>query len=150
MGKTGIVGLAKIVADTTQGKVHFCKAVGGGFLFLTVDVDAVDIALLGLDKGGTLDEHTAGAAAGVYKDAVFDTSPVAGKVYKNSENRRKQGVFWVFSPYLLVFNLSHQCTAEVCLVLASGLLRGRLREKLKSISRRLQSNHYSSTWSGYT
>ena len=93
MGKTGIVGLAKIVADTTQGKVHFCKAVGGGFLFLTVDVDAVDIALLGLDKGGTLDEHTAGAAAGVYKDAVFDTSPVAGKVYKNSENRRKQGVF---------------------------------------------------------
>lgn len=50
MGKTGIVGLAKIVADTTQGKVHFCKAVGGGFLFLTVDVDAVDTALLGLDK----------------------------------------------------------------------------------------------------
>lgn len=96
MGKTGIVGLAKIVADTTQGKVHFCKAVGGGFLFLTVDVDAVDIALLGLDKGGTLDEHTAGAAAGVYKDAVFDTSPVAGKVYKNSENRRKQGVSYGF------------------------------------------------------
>ena len=96
MGKTGIVGLAKIVADTTQGKVHFCKAVGGGFLFLTVDVDAVDTALLGLDKGGTLDEHTAGAAAGVYKDAFFDTSPVAGKVYKNSENRRKQGVFCGF------------------------------------------------------
>lgn len=42
------------------------------------------------------DEHTAGAAAGVYKDAVFDTSPVAGKVYKNSENRRKQGVFCGF------------------------------------------------------
>ena len=96
MGKTGIVGLAKIVADTTQGKVHFCKAVGGSFLFLTVDIDAVDTALLGLDKGGTLDEHTAGAAAGVYKDAVFDTSPVAGKVYKNSENRRKQGVFCGF------------------------------------------------------
>ena len=28
----------------------------------------------------------------VYKDVIFDTSPVAGKVYKNSENRRKQGV----------------------------------------------------------
>lgn len=27
-----------------------------------------------------------------YKDVIFDTSPVAGKVYKNSENRRKQGV----------------------------------------------------------
>lgn len=29
---------------------------------------------------------------GIYKDVIFDTSPVAGKVYKNSENRRKQGV----------------------------------------------------------
>ena len=28
----------------------------------------------------------------IYKDVIFDTSPVAGKVYKNSENRRKQGV----------------------------------------------------------
>ena len=32
------------------------------------------------------------SAGGVYKDVIFDTSPVAGKVYKNSENRRKQGV----------------------------------------------------------
>ena len=29
---------------------------------------------------------------GFYKDVIFDTSPVAGKVYKNSENRMKQGV----------------------------------------------------------
>ena len=28
----------------------------------------------------------------IYQDVIFDTSPVAGKVYKNSENRRKQGV----------------------------------------------------------
>ena len=28
----------------------------------------------------------------IYKDVIFDTGPVAGKVYKNSENRRKQGV----------------------------------------------------------
>lgn len=28
----------------------------------------------------------------VYKDVIFDTSSVAEKVYKNSENRRKQGV----------------------------------------------------------
>ena len=37
-------------------------------------------------------EEVAGPAGGVYKDVIFDTSPVAGKVYKNSENRRKQGV----------------------------------------------------------
>ena len=38
------------------------------------------------------DHKSKGAASGVYQDAMFDTSPVAGKVYKNSENRRKQGV----------------------------------------------------------
>lgn len=32
------------------------------------------------------------SACRIYKDVIFDTSPVAGKVYKNSENRRKQGV----------------------------------------------------------
>lgn len=32
------------------------------------------------------------AEKAVYKDVIFDTSPVAGNVYKNSENRRKQGV----------------------------------------------------------
>ena len=36
--------------------------------------------------------NSAHAAARFYKDVIFDTSPVAGKVYKNSENRRKQGV----------------------------------------------------------
>lgn len=34
----------------------------------------------------------AAMASGFYKDVIFDTGPVAGKVYKNSENRRKQGV----------------------------------------------------------
>lgn len=28
----------------------------------------------------------------IYKDVIFDTKQAAGKVYKNSENRRKQGV----------------------------------------------------------
>lgn len=32
------------------------------------------------------------AIQGIYKDVIFDTSPVAGKGYINSENRRKQGV----------------------------------------------------------
>lgn len=39
-----------------------------------------------------LDGNGAAAAKRVYKDVIFDTSPVVGKVYKNSENRRKQGV----------------------------------------------------------
>ena len=39
-----------------------------------------------------MDREITCAAGGVYKDVIFDTSPVAGKVYKNSENRRKQGV----------------------------------------------------------
>lgn len=32
------------------------------------------------------------SACRIYKDVIFDTSPVAENVYKNSENRRKQGV----------------------------------------------------------
>lgn len=39
-----------------------------------------------------VDEVVAGIIRRVYNDVIFDTSPVAGKVYKNSENRRKQGV----------------------------------------------------------
>ena len=39
-----------------------------------------------------IDEVIAGVVGRVYKDVIFDTSPVARKVYKNSENRRKQGV----------------------------------------------------------
>ncbi len=37
-------------------------------------------------------DHYRRLVSGVYKDVIFDTGPVAGKVYKNSENRRKQGV----------------------------------------------------------
>lgn len=40
---------------------------------------------------------------------------------------------FIIEPYLSVFNLPRQSTAEVCLMLMSGLLRGRLREKLKSM-----------------
>ena len=36
--------------------------------------------------------YSTAAEKAVYKDVIFDTSPVAGNVYKNSENRRKQGV----------------------------------------------------------
>ena len=33
---------------------------------------------------------------GVYKDIIFDTKPIARKVYKNSENRTFLAVFAVF------------------------------------------------------
>jgi len=80
------------MADAAQGQVHLRQTVGCSFLFLTVDIDSPDIAALFPDKIGTLDKHTARAAAGVYQDVIFNTKPIAGKVYKNSENRRKQGV----------------------------------------------------------
>lgn len=38
------------------------------------------------------DEIPFDTASRIYKDIIFDTSPVAGKVYKNSKNRRKQVV----------------------------------------------------------
>ena len=37
-------------------------------------------------------QEAAVVLARVYKDVILDTGPVSGKVYKNSENRRKQGV----------------------------------------------------------
>ena len=66
----GFALAAKIVADSTQSKVHLCQPVGCGFLFLTVNIDAADIALLCPDQIGTLDKHTAGAAAGIVQSPV--------------------------------------------------------------------------------
>ena len=42
------------------------------------------------DKIG--DENIIRIARVFYQDVIFNTKPIAGKVYKNSENRRKQGV----------------------------------------------------------
>lgn len=58
------------MADAAQGKIHLRQAVGRGFLFLSVDIDPADIAVLFPDKIGTLNEHTAGTAARVIKRAV--------------------------------------------------------------------------------
>ena len=66
----GIAAIAKVVADAAQGKVHFRKAVGSSFLFLTVYINAVDIPLLRFYQCGALDKHTAGTAAGVIQGAV--------------------------------------------------------------------------------
>ena len=45
-----------------------------------------------LSKVILVNKVIAGVVRRIYKDVIFDTGPVAGKVYKNSENRRKQGV----------------------------------------------------------
>lgn len=45
-----------------------------------------------IDAVSNVSENIIHICGWVYKDVIFDTSPVAGKVYKNSENRRKQGV----------------------------------------------------------
>ena len=70
MGKGRVCFTAKMMADAAQGKVHLCKAIGGGLFFLTVYIDAADIALFRLDKVSTLNKHTTGAAAGVVQGAV--------------------------------------------------------------------------------
>ena len=68
--KSGVAFFAEIMADAAQGQVHLRQTVGCSFLFLTVDIDSPDIAALFPDKIGTLDKHTARAAAGVIKCAV--------------------------------------------------------------------------------
>ena len=51
-----------------------------------------DYALNKMAPDAIVYKDAAGEVTRLYKDVIFDTSPVAGKVYKNSENRRKQGV----------------------------------------------------------
>lgn len=66
----GVVRVPQVVADAPEGQIHLRQAVGGGFFFLAVYVDAVDVALLGFHQRGALDEHAAAAAAGVVEGAV--------------------------------------------------------------------------------
>ena len=63
--KRGIGFAAKMMANAAQGKVHLGKAIGCRFLFLTVNIDSTNITNLGFNKIGALNEHAAGAAAGV-------------------------------------------------------------------------------------
>ena len=66
VGEGGIVGLAQIVADAAQGQIHLRQPIGGGILFLTIDVDPADIAHLLRNEFSALDEHAAGTAARIY------------------------------------------------------------------------------------
>ena len=54
------------------------------FDFRVIDVIVIDPALV------------AGVVGRIYKDIIFDTKPIARKVYKNSENRTFLAVFAVF------------------------------------------------------
>lgn len=68
--KGGFTLTAKMVTDATQGQIHLCQTICGGILLLAVHIDAADISLLGPNQIGTLDEHAAGAAAGVVQRSV--------------------------------------------------------------------------------
>ena len=78
-----------VKADVVEEHVDTAQVVGGDIDLLAVEAVADSVTAQHLHS---LQQQRAGAAGGVYKDVIFDTSPVAGKVYKNSENRRKQGV----------------------------------------------------------
>ena len=58
----------------------------------TLNVVGMEIITDSKDSDIFQDEMPFDTASRIYKDIIFDTSPVAGKMYKNSENRRKQGV----------------------------------------------------------
>ena len=78
-----------VVVNIMQEHVDAAEVVGR-------DIDLLPIKTLpdvaGAENFRRLQKQRTGTAGRIYKDVIFDTSPVAGKVYKNSENRRKQGV----------------------------------------------------------
>lgn len=79
-----------LTAQPVDSYIHEAEAGDVLHLFLPVEGHGlVRLAALRIDKVARLDKHAARTTSGVYKNVIFDTSPVAGKVYKNSENRRK-------------------------------------------------------------
>ena len=72
-----------------QEHIDAAQVVGRDVDFLTVEAVADCILAEHLFR---FQQQRTRTARRIYKDVIFDTSPVAGKVYKNSENRRKQGV----------------------------------------------------------
>lgn len=89
------------IPDVVQIQIHQAQLEGRRHQFISVEslvfekflLLPVERIILRIGKKCLRREEKAPAsAAGIYKDVIFDTSPVAGKVYKNSENRRKQGV----------------------------------------------------------
>lgn len=68
-----------VKADVVEEHVDTAQVVGGDIDLLAVEAVADSVTAQHLHS---LQQQRAGAAGGVYKDVIFDTSPVAGKVYK--------------------------------------------------------------------
>ena len=73
--KKGIRIIASEVRfDTTDGKIHLRHLPCSGVRVLSKHRNVVDVTAVVFNEFRTLDEHAARAAAGVDKDAVFDTN----------------------------------------------------------------------------
>ena len=68
------VEFAEVGIDAADSKVHLRHFPCGGVEFLTVNGNVIDASAVLLDELSGLDEHTARAAAGIYKNANFDTN----------------------------------------------------------------------------
>ena len=67
---------AEVGFDATYGKVHLCHLPCGGVGVLSEHGNVVDVTAVVFNELRALDEHTAGAAAGIYQDVIFDTKPI--------------------------------------------------------------------------
>ena len=70
IGEGGVAFRSEVVADAAQGQVHLCQPVGGCLLFLSIHIDAADVAPPGFHQLRALYEHAARAAARVVEGAV--------------------------------------------------------------------------------
>ena len=61
---------AKVGFDTTDGKIHLCHLPCGGVGVLSKHRNVVDVTAVVFNKLRTLDEHTAGATAGIVYAAI--------------------------------------------------------------------------------
>lgn len=87
--------------DCRLNKIALTGLSGGGVMEMTIHNAAITMPLEIIKQSDdgkvsgisfNVEQYVSGTYQGIYKDVIFDTSPVARKVYKNSENRRKQGV----------------------------------------------------------
>ena len=81
----GVGGLpAEVGLDGADGEVHVCEAPGGGVGLLAEDGDVGGVAAVGLDEGLGLNEHAAGAAAGVVDAALVGFEHLDEQAYDAS------------------------------------------------------------------
>lgn len=71
--KCRVCHTAKVMTDTSQSEIHFCKTVSCRLFLLPVNVNTADIAAFFSNKVGALNEHTARTAARVRCRTEIDT-----------------------------------------------------------------------------